>query len=198
LLPGTAEESRAIRCHFAPERVTALERERATKAAVIAALPGKGVVHLAAHCFADDRFGNLFGAVALSPAPPGATAAADDGLLSLPEVYALPLQECELAILSGCVTNVGPQPPLEAGVTVANAFLAAGARRVVASHWEVDDRATAALMEAFAAELAAADRRGDRRSYAKALRQARLTVRAQNTWATPYYWAPFVLLGPPE
>src|SRR5262249_37336931 len=54
LLPGPAEESRAIRRHFAPERVTALERERATKAAVIAALPGKGVVHLAAHCFADD------------------------------------------------------------------------------------------------------------------------------------------------
>ena len=51
-------------------------------------------------------------------------------------------------MLSACETNVGPQLPLEAGVTLASGFLAAGARRVVASHWSGDDRSTAELMVA--------------------------------------------------
>src|SRR5262249_1494043 len=54
LLPGTAEESRAVRRHFDPAAVTALEGERATRAAVVAALPGRRFIHLAAHCFSDD------------------------------------------------------------------------------------------------------------------------------------------------
>ena len=42
----------------------------------------------------------------------------NDGFLMLHEIYRLPLGECELAALSACVTNVGPQQPLEAGVTL--------------------------------------------------------------------------------
>jgi CHAT domain-containing protein len=198
LLPGTAEESRALARFFPPDQVTSLARGRATKPAVVAAMPGKRFVHLAAHCFADDRFGNLFGAVALTPIPPGKETTGDDGFLGLSEICGLPLQDCELAILSACVTHVGPQRPLEAGVTVANGFLTAGARRVVASHWDVDDRATAALMEAFVAEVAEAAGRGDKLPCARALRNARLKVRGHADWSTPFYWAPFVLLGPPE
>jgi CHAT domain-containing protein len=59
----------------------------------------------------------------------------DDGFLSLHEVYQLPLKDCEPGVLSACSTNVGPQRPLEAGVPLASGFLAAGARRVVASPW---------------------------------------------------------------
>jgi hypothetical protein len=32
----------------------------------------------------------------------------DDGFLSLHEIYALKLDQCELAVLSAYVTNVGP------------------------------------------------------------------------------------------
>ncbi len=198
LLPGTAEESRAIRSHFAAEGVTALSRDRATRPAVAAALPGKRFIHLAAHCFADDRFGNLFGGLILTPVPPSLAGPGDDGFLSLPEICTLPLNDCELAILSACVTNVGPQQPLEAGVTLANGFLAAGARRIIASQWDVDDRATAVLMDAFVAAVAPAAQHGQRLACAQALRQARLRVRANPGWTAPFYWAPFVLLGPPE
>src|SRR5262249_61348144 len=110
-----------------PSRVTALEGDEATKPAVTKAVAGKRVVHLAVHGFADERLGNLFGGLALSPPPPN-TDAADDGFLSLHEIYLLPLQDCELAVLSSCVTQVGPQRPLEAGGTLANGFPAAGGR----------------------------------------------------------------------
>jgi CHAT domain-containing protein/tetratricopeptide (TPR) repeat protein len=192
----SGRESQQIARLFPAGRVTELRGEQAAKQAVLRALSGKRIVHIAAHGFADDRFGNLFGALALTPPPAGRETAEDDGFLSLHEVCALPLHDCELAVLSACVTNVGPRRPLEAGVTLAGAFLAAGARRVVASHWSVADRSTAALMEVFFEEVTSAHRRGHSLSYAAALRQARLHVRRQPRWSSPFYWAPFVLLGP--
>jgi CHAT domain-containing protein/tetratricopeptide (TPR) repeat protein len=189
-LPGTEKESEAIRRHF--KDVASLSGGRATRQAVIDNIAGKRVVHVAAHGFATEDFGNLFGALALSPT------ADDDGFLSLHEVYALPLKDCELAVLSACVTNVGPQRPLEAGVTLSNAFLTAGARRVVASHWSVDDEATAVLMETFFQEISTAAAKGERVSYSHALQRAQRAVRNKPEWAAPHYWAPFVLMGQPD
>jgi CHAT domain-containing protein/tetratricopeptide (TPR) repeat protein len=198
LLPFTAVESKRIRQHFGAGQVTVLEGAKATKRAVTTAVAGKRMIHLAVHGFADDRFGNLFGALALTPPPPGKVAPEDDGFLSLHEIYRLPLQDCELAVLSACVTNVGPQQPLEAGVTLASGFLAAGARRVVASHWSVDDESTATLMEAFFAEVTAAARHGEVVAYAQALQKARRKVRETPKWSAPFFWAPFVLVGAAE
>ena len=195
-LRHSARESEQIARLFPAGRVTELRGERATRQALLRALPGKRIVHIAAHGFADDRFGNLFGALALTPPPAGRETSADDGFLSLHEVCALRLPDCDCAVLSACVTNVGPRRPLEAGVTLASAFLAAGARRVVASHWSVADRSTAALMTAFFEEVTAAGQRGKGISYAEALRQARLSLRSQPRWSAPFYWAPFVLIGP--
>jgi CHAT domain-containing protein len=198
-LPFTARESRRIQQFFDPSRVTALEGARATERAVRAAVAGKRVIHLAAHGLADEDFGNLFGALALTPpSSQGGGAVNDDGYLALHEIYTLPLQDCDLAVLSACVTNVGPERPLEAGVTLASGFLAAGARRVVASHWSVGDESTAALMEAFFAEVRATTERGERASYARALQKARVTVRNTDRWSAPFHWAPFVLIGPAE
>ncbi len=199
LLPATAEESRAIQRLFAPGEVLALEGAAATEQAVVRALARQPrIVHLAAHGLADDRLGNLFGALALTPPPPGQERSDNDGFLSLHEICALPLTQCDLAVLSACDTNAGPQRPLEAGVTLSFAFLAAGARYSVASHWSVDDRSTAELMNVFFAEVTAGMARPEGVSYAQALRKACLKIRNQSKWATPFYWAPFVLVGPPE
>jgi CHAT domain-containing protein len=197
-LPYTAQESERISALFERDRVTALRGERATEKGLVSALPGQHIVHIAAHGLADDRFGNKFGALALTPPATGQETPDDDGFLSLHEICTLPLKDCELAVLSACVTNVGPQRPLEAGVTLASGFLAAGARRVVASHWSVDDRSTAELMEAFFKEVTSAAREGRRVSYPRALQQARRQVRGQARWSAPFYWAPFVLVGAPD
>jgi len=195
-LPYTAVESRRIREAFPADRVTAFEGDAATEANVVAALPGKRFVHLAAHGFADDSFGNLFAAVALTPPPPGRETPENDGFLSLHEIHRLRLAGCELTVLSACVTNVGPQRPLEAGVTLAGAFLCAGSRGVMASCWSVDDRATAELMGTFFAGVNPSG--GKPASHADALKAARLAVRAKPGWEAPFFWAPFVFVGPPD
>jgi CHAT domain-containing protein/tetratricopeptide (TPR) repeat protein len=197
-LTHAAKESERIRLFFDPRQVKALSGTQATEKALVAALPGRQVVHIAAHGTANNRFGNQFGALVLTPPPEGQETPEDDddGFLTLHEIYRLPLEQCELAVLSACVTNVGPQLPLEAGVTLAGGFLSAGARRVVASHWGVDDESTAELMAAFFQEMRAAARAGRPLAAAYALQQARQQVRDQAKWSAPYYWAPFVLVGP--
>lgn len=195
-LPFTAVESKRVRQFFPADRVTALEREAATEANVVAALPGKRFVHMAAHGFSDEAFGNAFAAVALTPPPKGREEPGNDGFLTLHEITRLKLSGCELTVLSACVTNVGPQRPMEAGVTLAGAFMGAGSRGVMASCWSVDDRATAELMGAFFGAIRPANGKGA--STPEALKAARLAVRGTPGWEAPFYWAPFVYLGPPD
>ncbi len=193
-LPHTGPESRRIAKLFPADKVVALEGARATEKAATAAMRGRRFLHLATHGFVDERHGNLFGALALAPPAPGKASPDNDGFLMLHEIYRLPLGDCDLAALSACSTNVGPQRPLEAGMSLANGFLAAGARRVVASHWCVEDSSTAELMGTFFEEVIAPGRPGGP-SYAHALQKARQKVRSQARWSSPAYWAPFVLIG---
>jgi CHAT domain-containing protein/tetratricopeptide (TPR) repeat protein len=195
-LPYTAVESKKVQEFFPRGRVKALEGADATEAAVVAAIPGKRFIHLAAHGFADGKSGNVFAAVALAPPPEGHEEPGNDGWLTLHEISRLKLSGCELTVLSACVTNVGPQQPLEAGVTLAGAFLGAGSRGVMASCWSVDDRATAELMGAFFGAIRPAQ--GPPASYPDALKAARLLVRSKTGWEAPFFWAPFVYVGPPD
>ncbi len=195
-LPGTKVESGRVRQYFPADRVTALEQNDATEANVVAALPGKRFVHLAAHGFADEAFGNAFAAVALAPPEAGRAEPSNDGFLTLHEISRLRLTGCELTVLSACVTNVGPQRPMEAGVTLAGAFLGAGSRGVVASCWSVDDAATAELMGEFFGGIR--PKVGAGIAYPEALKKARLAVYNRRGWESPFYWAAFVYLGPPD
>ena len=69
-------------------------------------------------------------------------------------------------------------------------FLYAGARRVLASLWPVEDQATAALMRRFYRAMW-----NEGLTPAAALRRAQLEVRGERRWRDPYYWAGFVLEG---
>jgi len=71
-------------------------------------------------------------------------------------------------------------------VGLTRAFLHAGAARVVATLWPVEDRATARLMERFYQELA----RGT--EPARALAQGQRALLAERGTASPFYWAGFV------
>ncbi len=206
LLPGSRKESERIRAFFDPHLVQVLQGPDATARNVKAHVRSKRFIHLAAHAFAEERLGNMFGAVALAP-PAGPYSEDESAFLTLHEIYQLQLHDCELAVLSACVTNIGPQQPLEAGMTLASGFLAGGARRVVASQWGVDDESTALLMETFFKEVTDAVRHGRAPDYALALHRARQAVRTtglqysrkhddpRSDWADPSYWAPFELLG---
>ena len=92
----------------------------------------------------------------------------------------------DLVTVSAC-RSAGERSYSGAGlVGFAWAFLRAGARRVVAGLWDVDDRSTAELMDAFYAAIA------DGESPPRALRDAKLSfLRQQRTYAKPYYWGAF-------
>jgi len=199
-LPGTEAESRAVlqasrRKALGAVPAVVLTGTAATEAQVRAAMPGKRFLHLAVHGKVEPRLGDLFAALSLAspaketPAASG-TAAGDDGALNLYEIYDLDLQ-AELAVLSACVTSRGRMVEGEGSFALSRGFLAAGARRVVASLWSVDDASTAALMGSFFRHL------DPDRPYAAALRDARRTVRANGKWKAPFYWAPFLLTGAP-
>jgi CHAT domain-containing protein len=66
----------------------------------------------------------------------------------------------------------------------------AGARRVVASLWKVDDEATLELMRRFYRRMLE-----EGRSPAAALRQAQVAMWRQKPWRAPFFWAAFVLQG---
>src|SRR5262249_59282303 len=105
-----------------------LLKGEATEAAVRYNVGGRRIIHLACHGLTDQKYGNFFGALALTPGPRAASDPADDGFLTLPEIYELDLKSCELAILSACQTNYGPQQKGEGVWALSRRFLLACAR----------------------------------------------------------------------
>lgn len=196
-LPFTAWETAWVAEVFGKQGIgaTVLVQADATEPRVRQSVSGRRVVHIACHGLADADAGNLFGALALSPGGDSTDLAAD-GFLTLSETYELSLQGCEMAILSACQTNFGPQQRGEGVWALSRGFLVAGARRVVASNWLVDDEAAASIVSYFCGRVASAEREGKTPDYAQSLQQAKRWGRANKKWKHPYYWATFVLVGP--
>jgi tetratricopeptide (TPR) repeat protein/CHAT domain-containing protein len=197
-LPYTATESTWLVESFGKYGMAAeqLVGPQATKAKVCREIHDRQVVHLACHGLADQSYGNFFGALALTPGMQANTTPTDDGFLTLAEIYELNLQGCELAILSACETNYGPQQQGEGVWALSRGFLVAGARRVVASNWLVDDEAAACLVSYFSAGVAQSEKARGQAEYGRALHEAKRWTRQQDKWRSPYYWGTFVLVGP--
>lgn len=196
-LPYSGVESGWVADDFSKVGVatTQLQREKATKANLREQAPASRVIHLACHGLAEQSYGNFFGALLLTPGPQAGIDPANDGFLTLAEIYELNLKDCELTILSACETNYGPQQRGEGVWALSRGFLVAGSRRVVASNWLVDDEAAASLISYFCTNVAHAAKSGNA-DYAQALHQAKRWVRQQEKWHNPFYWGTFVLVGP--
>ena len=112
-----------------------------------------------------------------------------DGFLRMYEIYNLRLP-ADLVVLSACQTALGKEIKGEGLVGLTRGFMYAGAQRVVASLWQVDDLATAQLMKSFYLGMLK-----ERLRPARALRLAQLEMLKQQRWSSPYFWAPFVIQG---
>jgi CHAT domain-containing protein/tetratricopeptide (TPR) repeat protein len=172
---------------LAPQSTTlALDFQATRERTLASAADGYGIVHLAAHAVVNDERPQLSG-IALSMVDERGRPR--DGFLRLPDVYSMPLA-ARLVVLSACSTALGRDTPGEGLVGLARGFLYAGADRVVATLWEVDDRASAALMGRFYGALL---QRGV--SATAALREAQRWMRQDPRRRHPYYWAAWVAIG---
>jgi CHAT domain-containing protein/tetratricopeptide (TPR) repeat protein len=112
-----------------------------------------------------------------------------NGFVRLHDIYNLDLP-ADLVVLSACNSALGKPVDGEGLVGIVRGFMYAGARRVVASLWKVDDEATGELMARFYREMFE-----NELAPAAALRNAQIAMWRQEQWGPPFFWAAFVLQG---
>jgi CHAT domain-containing protein/tetratricopeptide (TPR) repeat protein len=184
-LLGSAHEARRI---AAAATVSDLRiGARASRAGALDAGLGRHrVVHFATHAYVDVERPELSSVVLSLYDERGEPR---DGFLRLNDVYNMRLP-VDLVVLSACSSALGKPVAGEGLTSLVRGFMYAGARRVLASLWKVDDEATAELMAHFYEGLW---RRG--LSPSAALREAQLAISSQRRWRDPFYWAAFVVSG---
>jgi CHAT domain-containing protein len=171
-LPHAEREARFVASLFADHALYV--NEDATIAALSADCPRADVIHLACHAqFRGDS--PMFSALQLH-----------DGALTAESIEALKLR-AGIVVLSACETGLADAGSGDEMFGLVRSFLVAGAARVVASLWPVDDEATSAFMSHFYAALAGGA------ASAEALRLSQRAV--MHARPHPYYWAGFTLFG---
>ena len=144
------------------------------------------IVHYATHGLLNSEHPELSGLVLSLVDERGRP---QDGFLRMHEIFNLRLP-AELVVLSACQTGLGKEIKGEGLVGLTRGFMYAGAARVVASLWEVNDAATAELMKRFYRRML---RDGMRPS--AALRAAQIEMWKKPQWQSPFYWGAFALQG---
>jgi len=143
-------------------------------------------VHFATHGYLDTTRANL-SAIVLSLVDEQGRP--QNGFLRTLDIYNLKLP-AELVVLSACETGLGKDVRGEGLEGLTRGFMYAGARRVVVSLWNVNDKATASLMQSLYTGMLRAHK-----APAAALRAAQIEMLRTRQWQSPYYWAPFVMQG---
>jgi len=186
-LPGTRREAEVIQAAAPPDDTRILLGFDANRGnATSPQMAGYRFIHFATHSVFDDEHPESSGVI-LSLFKPDGTA--DDGTLRLRNIYDLKLS-ADLVVLSACDTALGKNIEGEGIVGLTRGFMYAGAPRVVATLWRVDDDATSEFMKDFYGAIFS-----EHDSPAAALRAAQATMRAQPRFHSPYYWGAFVLEG---
>jgi CHAT domain-containing protein len=171
-LQHAESEARAVAALFA--QTDAATGDLATLDTLRTRASGVDVLHLACHAvFRHDN--PMFSALQLA-----------DGPLTAEQIEGLRLQ-AGIVVLSACETGLAGEQRGDELVGLVRAFMIAGAARVMASLWPVDDQVTTAFMNCFYAALCSG------RTPASALRQAQQAVKRSHPH--PFYWAAFTLHG---
>lgn len=141
------------------------------------------IIHFAAHSISDlvepDRSGLVL----------AVESGGDDGFWQAREIRRSHLN-ADLVTLSACETGIGRIQGEEGVTNLARNFLVAGARSVVASLWDADDRFTATLMSHFYKHIALGE------TVAESLRGSQMEILAEFGGDTkPYFWAGFTVIG---
>ena len=177
-LARAGEEIKHVASHF-PSRVV-LDGPRATAAAYTGSNPQQfEYLHFVAH------------GTAATHAPLDSAVVLADRKLTGNEIFNHRL-DADLVTISSCNSAGSRSYAGEGLVGLAWAFLRAGAHRVIAAQWDVNDLTTPKLMDTMYRELASG------RDPASALREAKLKLlHSSKSGSAPFNWAPFILYGAP-
>jgi len=185
-LPGSRSEALAIQEIFGfAQTHLSLGYEANREAIVGGSIARQRIIHFATHGIIDTRHPEMSGLLLSMFNKRGKY---QDGYLRLSDVYNLKLS-ADLVVLSSCESALGKDLGSEGIIGLPRGFLHAGARRVIASLWKVDDEATVALMRSLYRRL----QQGEQP--AQALRGAQLDLLKDKRLSDPYYWAAFVMEG---
>lgn len=111
----------------------------------------------------------------------------NDGFLEAGEIASLNLH-ADLVVLSSCGSGLGSSAANEGVVGFNKALLEGGAKSVLSTLWEIDDKYTAVFMSLFYHQLSVGV------SKSEALRRAKSEF-IRTIDPNPYYWGAFVLYG---
>lgn len=114
----------------------------------------------------------------------------ENELLYVKDIYGLELQ-ADLVVLSACESGAGRLRRGEGIVSMARAFSNAGAAAVMPTLWKISDKNTANLMTDFYKNL----KSGLPKNRALTNAKRKFLKNATAETASPFYWAPFVLIG---
>ena len=185
-LPGTEEEVIDISRLFKDQNLkseTFIKTKADEDLVKSASIKGYKYLHFATHGIVDEQHPEL-SRIFLNPGKN------EDGNLYSGEIYNLELN-ADLVALSACETGLGKISKGEGVIGLSRALVYAGAQSIMVSFWNVADASTSQLMRDFYARLLA---QGNN-DFSGALRAAKLKMVQGKTYAAPYFWAPFVLLG---
>jgi CHAT domain-containing protein len=232
-LEGSRHEVETIARLFPPGQATTLLGEQATESAFqkLAAggqLKSYRFLHFATHGQADPTIA-MNSALFLAPDPDRSAAPLaleTDGRITAGQIVNTWDLDADLVVLSACQTGLGRYAGGEGYLGFAQALFTKGARTMVLSLWEVEDRPTQLLMERFYQNLLGkrADLTGPMPK-AAALAEAKQWLRnltsvelaslrrsdprerpnkatipapVHRNYEHPYYWAGFILIGDPN
>jgi CHAT domain-containing protein/tetratricopeptide (TPR) repeat protein len=187
-LPGTLAEVKSLGGIVKGSDVltgTDASEESVKKLTVNGQLKNYRVLHFATHGLAVPEAPDL-SAIVLSR---GGSGSSDDGYLTMKEIERLDIS-ADFVCLSACETGLGKIYGGEGVVGLTQAFMAAGAKGLSVSLWQVADASTKEYMEGLY-ELAQSKGLG----YCEAMSEMKRRFIRSGRYADPFYWAPFVAYG---
>ena len=94
-------------------------------------------------------------------------------------------------VLSACNTASGNNQSDEGLSGLASAFIFAGAKSIMASHWSVESNTTKQLVTTFFKNL----KTSSKMTRSEAMRLSMKKLFSDHRYKHPIFWAPFILVG---
>jgi len=179
-LPGTEEEVKSIAETYAGDATVYLRGE-ALEERVKKYSSGFSTIHLATHGLLNNN-NPLYSSIALSQSG----GQEEDGYLQAREIAGIEL-DAGLVVMSACESGRGRLRAGEGILGLGRSFFSAGVPGIIASLWEVNDRATSFMMRRFYENMKSMQR-------SEALRRAKIETRDE-FGDNPNLWAPFIFMG---